>query len=188
MLRGTVIHLLLALIVGGVVASLPAVAQGEAERTNAEQVNAHGLPRAQILIPAGQGAQGSRMGRRIEVEVAATDAARARGLMFRRDLADDAGMLFVWRSPQQVAFWMKNTLIPLDMIFIGADGCVVRIHENAQPGDLTHIPSLAPVIAVLEVKAGMAHRLGLRQGVCLKLPRVQDFVQPTLRGTVRGDR
>jgi len=124
------------------------------------------LPRAllEVLDKAG------KVTARLAVEVAASNAARARGLMFRRHLAASEGMLFLWPAARPVAMWMKNTFIPLDMVFIGADGRVARVHENARPHDLTPIFAGAPVIAVLEVNAGAARRLGLRPGARLRLP------------------
>jgi uncharacterized membrane protein (UPF0127 family) len=101
---------------------------------------------------------------RFSVEVAQTPGQQAQGLMFRETMAADAGMVFVYASPQPVAFWMKNTLIPLDMLFVGVDGRVVNIHERAVPGVLDGIPSAGPVTAVVEINGGMAARLGIRPG------------------------
>ena len=101
---------------------------------------------------------------RFDVELAETPAQQAQGLMFREKMAADAGMLFVYDRPQPASFWMKNTLIPLDMIFIGADGRVVNIHERAVPHSLDAIPSAGPVKAILEINGGMSSRLGIRPG------------------------
>lgn len=101
---------------------------------------------------------------RFAVELVATPEARARGLMFRERLAPLTGMLFDFVEEQHVAFWMRNTLIPLDMVFIGADGVVRRIHERAVPHDETAIPSGVPIRAVLEIAGGEAARLGIRPG------------------------
>ncbi len=98
------------------------------------------------------------------VELAETGAQQARGLMFRRNLAANAGMLFLYASPQHVSMWMKNTLIPLDMVFITSAGAVHRIAPWAAPLSLTAIHSGAPVSAVLELAGGAADRLGLRPG------------------------
>jgi uncharacterized membrane protein (UPF0127 family) len=98
------------------------------------------------------------------VEIADTDAERARGLMFRTALAPDAGMLFDYHHEQLTAFWMQNTLIPLDMIFISADGVVKTIHVNARPMDTTSIPSEVPVQFVLEIPGGRSTEIGLRPG------------------------
>ncbi len=106
------------------------------------------------------------------VEIADTDEARAKGLMFRTELAPDAGMLFDYHSEQQTAFWMQNTLIPLDMIFIGADGVVKTIHVNAKPLDTTSIPSQVPVQFVLEIAGGRSQEIGLAVGDRMDHPRV----------------
>jgi uncharacterized membrane protein (UPF0127 family) len=102
--------------------------------------------------------------KRLLVEVADTIPERAQGLMNRHELAADRGMLFVLESEQKTAFWMKDTYIPLDLIFIGHDGTVLRIAINAQPHSLEAIQSVVPVLAVLEVKAGTAITLGIKAG------------------------
>ena len=107
---------------------------------------------------------------RFAVEVADDVAERAEGLMFREKLPASAGMLFIYERPQPVAFWMKNTLIPLDMIFIGADGRVGRVHARAVPGDLTPIPGPDDTLMVLEIGGGLAARLGLGEGAELRHP------------------
>jgi uncharacterized membrane protein (UPF0127 family) len=106
------------------------------------------------------------------IEIADTDAARERGLMFRTSLAPDAGMLFDYHREQQTSFWMQNTLIPLDMIFISADGIVKTIHANAQPRDTTSIPSQVPVRFVLEIPGGRSEEIGLKVGDRFEQPRV----------------
>jgi uncharacterized protein len=98
------------------------------------------------------------------VEVADTDATREKGLMYRKDLPDGRGMLFDFFRDQPVGFWMKNTYIPLDMIFIRSDGRIVSIAENTEPMSERVVPSGAPVRAVLEVKGGTARRLGIQPG------------------------
>ena len=102
--------------------------------------------------------------RRFQVEIADTEASRERGLMFRKSLAPDHGMLFDFKTPQPVAFWMKNTLIPLDMVFITADGHILSIARNAQPMNETPIPSGGDVLGVLELRGGRAAELGLEPG------------------------
>ena len=89
--------------------------------------------------------------------------------MFRRTLADDRGMIFPYNPPQDVAFWMKNTLIPLDMVFIRSDGAVVRI-VTAKPLSLDTVPSGEPVSAVLELRGGRAAELGIREGNIAEWP------------------
>ena len=108
----------------------------------------------------------TRDGRRIDfvVEMALTPAQQEQGLMFRQALADNAGMLFINPVERPVAFWMRNTLIPLDMLFADAAGQILRIHERAVPGDLTPIPSNYPVLGVLEIMGGGAQRMSIRVG------------------------
>ena len=101
---------------------------------------------------------------RFKVELAETQAQQAQGLMFRRQMAPDAGMLFIYPKPQIAAFWMKNTFIPLDMLFIAADGRIVHIHPNATPQSEATITTPQPVKAVLEINGGLAARLGIRVG------------------------
>ena len=103
------------------------------------------------------------------VEVAATPEQQERGLMFRKSLAGDRGMIFPYDPPQQVAFWMKNTLIPLDIIFIRADGRIARI-ANAKPLDVTPLPSGEPAAAVLEIRGGRAAQLGISAGDKVEWP------------------
>jgi len=98
------------------------------------------------------------------VELANTDQERERGLMFRKELADGHGMLFDFETERSVAMWMKNTLIPLDMIFIRADGRIANIAESTEPMSTRIIPSRGVVRAVLEVAGGTAKRLGIEVG------------------------
>ncbi len=111
---------------------------------------------------------------RFAVAVADSTKERARGLMFVEEMPTTAGMLFVYDEPHPVSFWMKNTLIPLDMIFADAQGVVVSVHENAVPGDLTAIESGAPVQYVLEINGGMASRLGIAEGSEMQHPAISD--------------
>lgn len=101
---------------------------------------------------------------RFKVELAETQPQQAQGLMYRRQLAPDAGMLFIYSKPQVAAFWMKNTFIPLDMLFIAADGRIVHIHPNATPQSEATITTPQLVKAVLEINGGLAARLGIRVG------------------------
>jgi uncharacterized protein len=98
------------------------------------------------------------------IELALSDRQQMQGLMFRRTMPPDAGMLFDYRTPTQITMWMKNTFIPLDMIFIGADGRIVHIAERAVPHSEEIIPSVKPARAVLEVNGGTAQRLGIKVG------------------------
>lgn len=99
------------------------------------------------------------------VEMAVTSEQRAQGLMFRRELAADAGMLFDFgKRPSRAAMWMKNTLIPLDMLFIAPDGRIESIAERTVPHSLESISSRGPVRAVLELNGGTVSRLGIEPG------------------------
>jgi uncharacterized membrane protein (UPF0127 family) len=106
------------------------------------------------------------------IEIADDGAERAQGLMFRDHLAPDAGMLFDYQTEQMASFWMQNTLIPLDMIFIGADGIVKNIHVNAKPLDTTSIPSKFPIRFVLEIPGGRSTEIGLAVGDKMEHPLV----------------
>lgn len=103
-----------------------------------------------------------------DVEIADDEAERAQGLMFRKELPRGAGMLFVYEQPQPAAFWMKNTLIPLDIIFLDERGQVTSVHANAVPGDLTPIPGGDQVFAVLEINGGLARRYGISAGTQMR--------------------
>ncbi|MDQ0393073.1 DUF192 domain-containing protein [Labrys monachus] len=105
-----------------------------------------------------------------QVEVMRTDEEQQRGMMFRRSLADDKGMLFPFKDVQVATFWMENTYVSLDMIFIRADGTVQRIEKRAEPLSTRTISSGAPVLAVLEVVAGSADRLGVKPGDKVSYP------------------
>jgi uncharacterized protein len=116
------------------------------------------LPTTRVVIDAGNGPAA------FTVEVAADEASRHKGLMFRTELAPDAGMLFDFRKPAPQSFWMKNTPISLDMIFIRADGTIATIATNTIPYSEEPIWSTEPVRAVLEIKGGRAEELGIRPG------------------------
>lgn len=98
------------------------------------------------------------------VEVMRTARQRQKGLMYRRFLAADRGMLFDFGEVAPVTMWMRNTYIPLDMVFLGADGKVVGLAENTEPLSERIIPSGAPALGVLELNAGTAARIGLKPG------------------------
>lgn len=101
---------------------------------------------------------------KFHVELALTPDAAMKGLMDRKEMPEDHGMLFVFNDVRPRNFWMKNTLIPLDIIFINTDGTIRHIHENAVPHDETAIPSNGPVQYVLELNGGMAAKMGLKPG------------------------
>lgn len=123
--------------------------------------------RADLVELRGPGGQA-----RFTVEVADTPAARAQGLMFREHLPSGAGMLFVFERPGRVAFWMRNTLIPLDMIFADPAGRVTRVHAMARPRDETPIDGGEGVQFVLEINGGLAARLGLAEGWEMRHPAI----------------
>jgi uncharacterized membrane protein (UPF0127 family) len=108
---------------------------------------------------------------RFTVEVARSGEEQATGLMNRQSLAPDRGMIFPYDPPQQAAFWMKNTLIPLDMIFIRADGSIARIAANTVPLSLDPVPAGEPVAAVLEIAGGRSAELGIHAGDRVAWPR-----------------
>ncbi|MBU6474620.1 MAG: DUF192 domain-containing protein [Alphaproteobacteria bacterium] len=99
-----------------------------------------------------------------EVEIASTPQEQELGLMFRKTMAPDHGMLFEMNRTAPVVFWMKNTLIPLDMLFVAPDGVITHVHANAVPEDLTAIPSEGPVSGVIEIDGGRAKALGIAAG------------------------
>lgn len=101
---------------------------------------------------------------RYQVEIAATPEEQARGLMYRTSLPDHGGMIFPMAPPRPASFWMKNTYIPLDMIFIRPDGSIARIAANTVPESLDAIDSGEPVSAVLEIAGGAAAAAGIAEG------------------------
>ncbi len=107
-----------------------------------------------------------------KVEVADTAAAREQGLMFRKSLAPDRGMLFDFKSAQPVAFWMKNTLIPLDMLFVGPDGHIISIARDAAPMSETPIPSGGDALVVIELAGGRAAEIGAEPGDLVRERRI----------------
>ena len=100
----------------------------------------------------------------LEAWRADTPQTRAQGLMFVRGLRGDQAMIFVYEPAQLVGMWMKNTLIPLDMLFVDDGGCVAKVHERAEPGSLDTIASGVPVVLVVELAAGTARALGVAKG------------------------
>jgi uncharacterized membrane protein (UPF0127 family) len=98
------------------------------------------------------------------VMVARTDAQREVGLMFRREMAADQGMIFVFPDVEPRAFWMRNTILPLDIIFIDSRGRILNIAARARPFDETSLPSAGPARSVLEINGGLAAKLGIRPG------------------------
>ena len=122
------------------------------------------LPRDVVLVETGSSQY------RFEVEVADDVTERSNGLMYRQSLADNAGMLFLYQETRPVQFWMKNTPLSLDIVFVREDGTIARIAENTTPMSEDIIPSGEPVRAVLEVKAGTMRQLGVTAGDRLRNP------------------
>ena len=135
-----------------------AAACGSVTPGGAEQPQ-HGLPVEPLQIITHDGRV-----HRFKVEIADNYATRERGLMFRKSLGPDVGMLFDFKTPQNVSFWMKNTLIPLDMVFIDQHGVVVNVAARATPMSETNIPSDGPVVGVLEIRGGRAAEIGVQPG------------------------
>ena len=117
-----------------------------------------GLPTTQITIETSSGSKS------FAVELASDPASQQRGLMFRRNLAPNAGMLFDFHRATSLSFWMKDTILPLDMLFIRSDGTISTIASNTVPLSTAPIPSAEPVRAVLEINAGLARELGIHVG------------------------
>lgn len=109
---------------------------------------------------------------RFSVEVADTARERATGLMNRPEMGQFAGMIFVYDKPRPVGFWMKNTLIPLDMLFADETGTVQRIHRNAEPLSTQTIPGGEGIQYVLEINGGLAETLGITEGAELRHPAI----------------
>ena len=163
----------------GALALLAACAQEPAAQTSAAETDRPGATQAAAQAPAkasagavGEAPAGFEVleavtpaGRtRFFVEIADNDAEREKGLMFREELAPDRGMLFDFKTPREVAFWMKNTLIPLDIIYIKPDGVVLSIARNTTPLSERPVPSGGPVVGVLELAGGRSAEIGLMPG------------------------
>jgi hypothetical protein len=131
--------------------------QAPAQNAPAEQAPQLGLKQVTLIIRSASGPH------RFRVQVAATADQQEKGLMFRRSLPADEGMIFPFDPPQEISFWMKNTLLPLDMIFIRPDRRIGRI-ATAAALDLTPVPSGERISAVLEIRGGRAAELGIREG------------------------
>ncbi|MBA2466429.1 MAG: DUF192 domain-containing protein [Sphingomonas sp.] len=142
------------LLAAGLAACTPQGANGSSvsERSTA------GLEQVPLTVQSRSGTH------RFMVEVARSPEQQAQGLMHRQSLAPDRGMLFLYAPPQNASFWMKNTVIPLDLVFIREDGTIALIAANTVPLSLDPIPSLEPVGAVLEIAGGRAAELGIQAG------------------------
>ncbi len=146
----TLLRSLVAVIAGVILLALPVTAQTGSDR--------------QFAIETSSGTHV------FEVEVMRTSAELERGLMYRRQMPKDSGMLFDFKTPQNVSMWMKNTYLALDMLFIGRDGRVVSVKENAEPLSERIISSGGSVLGVLEVNAGTAKRIGVKVGDLVRHP------------------
>lgn len=137
------------------------MAAGNAQTTVAAQEAVHpvsGLPVVPLTVTGARGRHAFR------VEVARTSAEQAQGLMFRAKMDPDEGMIFPMSPPRNAAFWMKNTVLPLDIIFVGPDRRILNIAANTVPYSLDQVPSAGPVSAVLELNGGRAAALGIAPG------------------------
>ena len=150
-------------------ALLPGLALLLASRTNAQTGPQPRLPEERLVIVSRDGAR-----HEFRVEMAVQPEHQTVGLMFREAVGPNEGMLFDWGAPRESSMWMKNTLVPLDMLFIAADGRVHRVAERTVPHSLAPIDSRGPVRATLELAGGTAERLDIRVG---------DRVQHRLFGT-----
>jgi uncharacterized membrane protein (UPF0127 family) len=133
----------------------------------ASESDIHAAERETVVIDKIEGEDLS-----FEVEIALTPDQRSLGLMFRDALDPMSGMLFIYPGPQEVNMWMHSTRIPLDMLFIGSDGAIVKIKERAVPYSNEVINSGEPVVAVLELNGGTASRYGIRPGDRVQLPEI----------------
>lgn len=143
---------------------VPAACQPGAGSEKLEQ-SAAGLDQMVLTIASGGKVH------KFTVEIARSPEQQAIGMMSRASLAPDRGMLFPYAAPQPVSFWMKDTLLPLDLIFIAPGGKILRIEENAVPYSLDQIPSGGPIEAVLELAGGRSAELGLKAGDTVDWPR-----------------
>ena len=144
-------------MIGAVAAAMVAISACNGAPSSASDTTASPAGLAIVPLTITQGARTHRF----RVEVARTSREQAQGLMFRSALAADAGMVFPFDPPRFASFWMKDTLIPLDMIFVRADGSIDRIAENTVPQSLEPVGSGGEVAAVLELAGGSAARLGI---------------------------
>lgn len=131
------------------------------------------LPRSEIIIETKAGQDYT-----FDVELARTPAEHARGLMYRKHLNSDSGMLFLFPGEDRPAFWMKNTLIPLDIIFVSHDGLINHIHHNAKPQDETKITTDYPTFAVLELNSGVTDSLSIKTGDKIIHPVFRNVLAP----------
>lgn len=154
-------RLAISLAAGMLIACSPQGAAEPATSSQAEETGRHtisGLEIIPVTVDTGEAVHS------FEVELASTPEAQTRGLMFRTELGDFEGMIFPSDFPIPRSFWMRNTPLPLDLIFIGEDRKIRNIAAMAEPYSLSSIPSDGPVIAVLEIRGGRAAELGIEPG------------------------
>ncbi len=147
----------------GAFMSMAACAQADTQAPAAAQ-QADGVYREDVVIETARGPV------TFHAEIADDDAERARGLMYRREMARENGMLFQFQAPEPQSFWMRNTHLSLDLIFIGPDGRVLNIAERATPYSDAPIPSRGPAIGVLEINGGLAREMGIAEGDRVRHP------------------
>jgi len=153
----------LILAVAGLLACAGVISVGpHTSAAQAQTAGPDGVP--QVLPTEALRIETARGPVKFHIMVAKTEEQRQIGLMFRREMAPDQGMIFDFFTPQPVAFWMHNTVLPLDIIFIDKTGRIINIAANAKPFDDTALPSDSPARAVLEINGGMAARLGIHPG------------------------
>lgn len=146
-------------IAGSMAAATPGIAKPAHHAARAAAVHpASGLKVVPLTVTTTKGRHVFR------VEVAVTEEEQAKGLMFRTAMGADEGMIFPMNPPRGAAFWMKNTVIPLDIVFIGPDHRVLNVAANAVPYDLTPLPSIGRAAGVLELNGGRAAQIGLKAG------------------------
>jgi uncharacterized protein len=148
----------------------PALEARKVTDVSAEDYVGPTLPRARVLLKDAYGGV-----HRVDVEVAATPDTRTRGLMWRKELAAGKGMLFVFPHDEVQSFWMRNTLIPLDMLFINAAGRIVGIIENAEPRTLGPRSVGVPGRYVLEVPGGWCQKVGITRGSSVELQGLESI-------------
>nr|WP_153868399.1 MULTISPECIES: DUF192 domain-containing protein [Myxococcaceae] len=162
------------LLAAGAARAVPPPRQAPVHDVSAQNYAAPPLPRGRVLLKDAQGHV-----HRVEVEIAATHASRTRGLMWRKELLPGHGMLFVFREDEVQSFWMRNTLIPLDMLFIDSSLRVVGILERAEPRTLSPRTVGRPGRYVLEVPGGWCASVGLAPGGRVELEGVEGLrVEP----------
>jgi len=159
--RPLFLGVMLGVFLSGPLAACSPQAAERAQAATAQASTVHpvsGLEVVPLTVTAGQGTHAFR------VEMARTVQEQARGLMFRTEMGADEGMLFPYDPPRVLSFWMKNTVIPLDLVFIGPDRRVINVVANATPYSEDQIWSEGPAIAVLELNGGRAEELGIGPG------------------------